>query len=329
MSRILYFNEEAHKYTDDLSNEYLSTTTLLGDHEPKFDSKGQARRLARLGTGKYKNKSAAQIEAMWKATTESACEKGSIIHDELENSIKEVSVFKDAVKSLRTYDPDDMSRLFTLDDVMEMDYIKPVDPNKFYESVGYKYDIIQKTIEWYVDKGFYLFAELGIYDEKRLISGMIDLLAINFTTGKFVIIDWKTNKDDITFESYYYKRDHEGQTTNTKVVKRNDYLKFPIDNLINCKGSKYGMQLSVYAKMCEQRGFSWGGSIIFHIRDEYIKNQYGQNYRDDNNNYVVDESKPRTVKNIVMPYYTNEVDRIFDYHVKHRLGNGVQFKLGM
>lgn len=329
MSRILYFNEEAHKYTDDLNNEYLSTTTLLGQYEPKFDSKGQAARLSRLGIGKYKGKSAKQIEAMWKATTESACDKGNMIHDELENGVKEVSKFANAVKSLRNYDPDDMSRLFTLDDILEMDYLKPVDPNDFYEKVGYKYPIIQKTIEWYCAQGYHLFAEAGIYDEKRLISGMIDLLALNLTTKVFVIIDWKTNKDDITFESYYYKRDNEGQTTNEKVVKKNDMLHYPLDNLANCKGSKYGLQLSVYAKMVEQRGFTWGGSIIFHIRDHYVLNEYRQPYRDENNNYVVDEDKGRYVNNIVMPYYTDEVDRVFAHHVKNNLGSGVQYKMGL
>lgn len=327
MSRIIYFNEEAHRYSDDLGNIYLSTTTLLGQYEEAFDTKGQAQRLSRLGTGIYKGKSVSQIEAMWKASTVAACEKGNKTHDELELSVKETSMFMNAVKSLRTYDEDNHGRLFTLDDVLEMDNIKPVDTKIFYDRVGYKYPIIQQTIEYYTSNGWLLFAELGIYDEQRLISGMIDLFV--YKHPYFVIVDWKTNKDDIAFESYYFKRDNEGQSTDVKVIKRNDYLKYPIDDLINCKGNKYGMQLSVYASMCEQRGLIFAGGIIFHIRDQYVPNKYGKPLRDENNNYVVDEAKGKKVEVVIINHLKNQVDRVFADHLKRNHGEGIQYKITM
>lgn len=33
----LYFQEEGHKYTDSLGNEYLSVTTNIENYCPKFD----------------------------------------------------------------------------------------------------------------------------------------------------------------------------------------------------------------------------------------------------------------------------------------------------
>lgn len=326
MSRILYFNEEEHTYTDDLHNNYISTTTLLGDYEVPYDTKGEAKRLARLGKGIYKNKSARQIEQMWKDSTEMACAKGNVTHDGLENGIKQVSMFKDTVKILRTYDETEKNRLFTLDDVMGIKQFAPVDPIKFYEIVGHKYPIIQQTIEYYTRKGYLLFAELGIYDEKRLISGMIDLFA--YRHPYFVIIDWKTNKDDISFESYYYKRDADGQDTDKKVVKKKDFLIYPLDDLINCKGNKYAMQLSVYAKMCEQRGLICEGIVIFHIRDQYKLNKYGRPLRDDKNNYVVDPFKGKRVEVVTPDYLTEHVDRVFADHMKKRHSSGVQYSMG-
>lgn len=324
MARILYFNEEAHRYTDDLGNEYLSTTTLNGKYKHKFDSKTEARRCARASTGIYKNRSAAQIEAMWDKSRDMACEKGTITHNELEGGIKELSMFKEAVHNLRMKDDEDMNRLFTLDDVMQLKNLKPIDPVKFYEKVGYKYPVIQQTIEYYAEQGYVMFAELGIYDEDKLISGMIDLFV--YKHPYFVIIDWKTNKDDLLFESGYFKKDEQGQTTNVW-VKQKKYLKYPLDNMLECKGNEYAMQLSTYAYMCSLRGLICQGLILFHIRDSYKLNKYGHPYRNKENNYIVDETKDKRVEYHVVPFYIDQVKLVFDHHAKTTLKNGVQLKI--
>ena len=324
MARILYFDEDAHRYTDDLKSIYLSTTTLLGMYKEKFDTKGEAKRLARLGTGIYKGKSAKQIEELWATNTKNACDKGSNIHNELEHGIKETSMFKEAVHQFRVYDENDKNRLFTIDDVIGYDNLRPLDVEKFYVTVGHKYPIIQQTIEFYVSNGFQIYAEIGVYDEQRLISGMIDGWAVK--GNLFAIIDWKTNKDDIKFDSGYYKNDANGQTTNEYVNARR-YLKYPLDNLLTCKGNEYAMQLSVYARMVEQRGLTCGGLIIFHIRDHYVLNKYGKPYKDKNNNYIVDPTKPRIATPISIPYLKNEVDALFAHHVKTRMSEGIQYKM--
>lgn len=324
MARILYFNEEEHSYTDDIGNAYLSTTTMLGQFKEKFDTKGMAKRLARQSTGMYKNRTEEQIKNMWANTTKMACEKGSVTHNELEGGIKETSMFKDAVHSLRYIDENDNNRLFTVDDALNLSSFKPLDPQKFYDRVGHKYPIIQKTIEYYVSEGYALFAEIGIYDENCLISGMIDLWAFKYPY--FVIIDWKTNKDEIKFDSGYYKRDDDGQETN-QYINSKKWLKYPIDHLPQCKGTEYGLQLSTYAYMCEQRGLICGGLILFHIRDQFKLSKYGHPFRDRNNNYIVDESKPKEVKYILPPYYKDEVHSLFNYRKKTALREGIQLKI--
>ena len=96
-NRILYFDEPSHKYTDNLGNEYTSTTTLIHTCEIPFDKKGWARRLAREGGGQYEGKNEKQIINQWDKITEEACEKGTNKHNNLEDNIKQHSKFKDAI----------------------------------------------------------------------------------------------------------------------------------------------------------------------------------------------------------------------------------------
>ena len=47
--RILYFNEEEHKYTDDLGNGYISVTTLIGKYTQEFKKEEIAAACERIG----------------------------------------------------------------------------------------------------------------------------------------------------------------------------------------------------------------------------------------------------------------------------------------
>lgn len=57
--RILYFNEEEHKYTDDLGNGYISVTTLIGKYTQEFKKEEIAAACERIGKNprhpKYQN----------------------------------------------------------------------------------------------------------------------------------------------------------------------------------------------------------------------------------------------------------------------------------
>ena len=54
--RILYFNEEEHKYTDDLGNGYISVTTLIGKYTQEFKKEEIAAACERIGIKNIKVK---------------------------------------------------------------------------------------------------------------------------------------------------------------------------------------------------------------------------------------------------------------------------------
>jgi len=323
--RLLYFEVEGHRYTDDRKCVYTSTTTIIHHHVPAYETKSEARRLSKQGTGIYRGKSAKQIEAMWTNVTSSACEKGTGKHDGLEQSVKTVSKFTNAVKYLHVENND--NRLYTIDDILDISGVYKYTFNlvEFYDKIGKRYPIIYKTIKWYVDNGYEIYAEVGVYDPNSLISGMIDLLAIHKGRKSFCIIDWKTNKDDIQFKAGYYKRDSDTQSTK-EWVDSNKRLLFPLDNLANCNGIIYTLQLSIYAHMLIIRGWSFDGCILFHIRDQFILNKYGTPLKGNDGMYTIDTRKPETVEYYMISYLDQDVKRLFANHVKHNLQNE-NFKL--
>ena len=93
--RTIYFNEEAHKYTNELGFTYTSTTTLIGKYCPEEDFVEIAKACERIGRNpnhpqylKYKGKFYKEIMDEWKKITEESCAFGTIKHNFLEQSIK-------------------------------------------------------------------------------------------------------------------------------------------------------------------------------------------------------------------------------------------------
>lgn len=70
-------------------------------------------------------------------------------------------------------------------------------------------------------------------DDELLLCGQIDLLVID--NGEITIIDHKTNKK-LEFKSYY------NHNTKSSVM-----MKFPLNNIQDCNGQHYALQLSLYA----------------------------------------------------------------------------------
>ena len=93
----LFFEEQAHKYTDTFGNEYRSVTTLISDYYPHFDANYWAHKKAR-----EQGKSEKAIKAEWDRIRNEACERGTATHNGLEDAIKDVSKFKDAIKYLES-----------------------------------------------------------------------------------------------------------------------------------------------------------------------------------------------------------------------------------
>ena len=92
----LIFSEEGHSYKDNVGNNYISTTTILHSYQPKFDKKMWLSKKAKeLGISEKK------LEKQWDNLTKEACNRGTDIHNGIEDAIKASSMFKDAVKYMR------------------------------------------------------------------------------------------------------------------------------------------------------------------------------------------------------------------------------------
>lgn len=79
------------------------------------------------------------------------------------------------------------------------------------------------------------FAELQMYHHDVMFGGTGDIILYNTKTGKYIIADYKTNKD--LFKNF------KGKT-----------LLKPFDDLLDCPFNKYQLQLSLYQILLEQTG---------------------------------------------------------------------------
>ena len=95
----LVFHEAEHKYNDTLGNDYVSTTTILHEYQPKFDKSYWLRKKSKeLGISQK------ELAKQWQTITDEACERGTNTHNGLENGIKGSSKFKNAVEHLKRHD---------------------------------------------------------------------------------------------------------------------------------------------------------------------------------------------------------------------------------
>lgn len=302
-SDYLYFDEPTHKYTDSLGNSYISVTTMIHDnYTPKFDKKYWLRKKSReLGI------SSKELERQWKAITDEACSRGTATHNGIEDAIKENSMFKNAIQYLNQVES---GRCITVADIPNL-IPRPLDLNKFKEATNNKYEKIYDVFYFYINKGYTIYSEIGAFLIDYLISGTIDILCIK--EDRFVILDWKTNRNGLQFEAGYFKKDKSttpAQLTNQYIVKDEKMLP-PLSHLDNCNGMHYTMQLSTYARMVELiLDIPCVGLGLCHIGSPFVKNKYGMPYRDKNNQYPIDENGEETVNWYHINYLRNEVDAI-------------------
>lgn len=297
----LYFDEGAHKYTDSNGNNYISVTTLIHEYVPKFNSKYWARKKA-----KEQGVSEKEILRQWEQIKKEACDRGNVTHNGLENAIKEVSQFKNAIKYLEQTE----GRCVTVADIPDMVPI-PLDVDYFIKATNNKYPEIYRVFKYYTDKGYTIYSEIAVFNPELLVSGTIDILCIRPTD--FVILDWKTNRDGLKFESGYYKKDKTtkpNQLTNEWVANGNKMLP-PLNHLEDCNGMHYSLQLSMYAILTERvLGLPCTGLGLCHIQSPFILNNYGQPYRDENG-YHVDPDGEEVPTWYRIQYLRNEVEAIF------------------
>lgn len=265
-SHIIYFDERQHKYTDDKGNTYTSMTTVIGKYTEPFDCEAVAKACERIGRNpnhpkylKYKGKSAEEIKLKWSNVCTVALDNGNVKHDYLEDTVKRATNY-------RTVEGTDLilDRLFTVDDIVN-DTIGELNIEWFSKvGIAQRYPKIYNAIVTLHNNGFRFYAEVGVYHLALLVSGKIDLIAVK---GKeFIIIDWKTNKDDIRYEAGYFEKDLNDVTTNNFILT-NKYMKFPLHFLPDSTGVHYNLQVSGYAWLMEQFGFINLGNLIYQIRE--------------------------------------------------------------
>lgn len=321
----LSFEESEHKYTDSFGNSYTSCTTLLHKYAPEFDKAYWLRRKS-----KETGLSEADIAKNWKDITDESCARGSKTHNYLEDGVKDVSKFAQAIRYITNLKSGQMTTVADLGDIH--DYVVPLDIELFKANTGGRYPEIYKVFKYYTDNGYKIYAEIGIFLPEYLVSGTIDVLCIR--EDQFVILDYKTNKDGLKFESGYYRRDKSQkpwQLTNDWVSKK-ETLKAPVSHLSNCNGSIYSLQLSMYATMVNLvTGLPCAGLGLCHIGTPFIKNEYGMPKRNIKGMYIIDEKGSETVKWYPIKFYHNECMQILN---DHKLNIGAaninkQFKLAM
>lgn len=295
----LFFEEEGHKYNDTMGNEYLSVTTLIHDYYNNFDAAYWAHKKAR-----EQGKSEKAIIAEWDRIRDEACSRGTKTHNGLEDAIKEVSKFKNAIQYLTDTNS---GRVITIADIPAL-IPQPLDVDKFIEATDNKYPEIYRVFKFYTDKGYIIYSEIGAYLIDYLVSGTIDIFCYRPTD--FVILDWKTNRDGLKFEAGYYKKDKTiipNQLTNEWIPQPRKKMLPPVSHLADCNGMHYSLQLSMYAIMAEIiLGLPCHGLGLCHIGSPWITNKYGQPLRD-NEGYHVDPNGEETVNWFKINYLRNEV----------------------
>lgn len=299
----LYFQEEGHKYFDTNGDAYTSVTTIIHDnYVPKFDKKYWLRKKSKeLGISEK------ALARQWQNITDEACARGTATHNGIEDAIKDVSMFKNAIQYLTQTES---GRCITVADIPNL-IPHPLDIDKFREATNNKYEEIYRVFDFYTKKGYTIYSEIGAYLIDYKISGTIDILCVR--EEDFVILDWKTNRNGLQFESGYYKKDKTtipAQLTNDWVSKDERMLP-PLNHLPNCNGYHYTMQLSTYALMTELiLGIPCVGLGLCHIGSPFVKNNYGQPYRNEHNQYPIDPNGVETIKWFRINYLKNEAKNI-------------------
>ena len=321
----LVFDEPQHKYTDTLGNGYISTTTILHNYQPKFDKSYWLRKKSKeLGISEKK------LEQQWDTIKDEACERGSNTHNGLEDGIKGGSQFKKAIQYLEARQTGEMITVADIPTILGN--YRLLDLSEFIELTENKYPQIYEVIQRYTDNGYQIYAEIGTFLIDFLVSGTIDVLLLR--EDKFVIGDWKTNRGGLKFEAGYFKKDKSqkpAQTTDIWVPKQ-DFLLPPVNNLPNCNGSVYNLQLSMYAFMVELiLGIPCIGMWLCHIDSDFELNEYGQPKRFPDGLYHIKENPKEKTTFHVMQYRKQEIELILnDRRMQLEAGAvNTQFKLDL
>ena len=296
----LFFTESTHTYRDKEGNTYKSVSKLIERYEEKFDSEFWSKakgieKLIRSSEGgddkwkyffnlckeNYKDKAWEYIvkkyeeqfpekvkeyqkiiKKEWKVKNDFSIIRGNNIHNSIERTIND-SLGYSVVKRLDTY------RVNTIKDITSTKVLYDANDLKVLKALRKDYNTIYKAFRKYIKEGYVIYSEIVTFSQRYKVSGTIDVPIINFAKKTFYIEDWKTNETDLHFISGYYRK-VDGIKTD-QWINKDVRLSSPIDNLQNCKGIKYSLQLSIYALLTEElTDFKCEGLHINHIHDNKV-----------------------------------------------------------
>jgi len=272
----LIFTEHDHKYRDENNVIYTSVTTLIDKYKAKFDNefwsmytalKDAGYRLKpypeeqaiRLGSVKYKladlKKETYYVQlqdltkAQWALKTTEACMRGNNIHNNIESNINKTRFDEDANDNdLISYENNPFKYGKNISSLNDLE------ASKFKEEHPFIYNKLKPLVE----AGATVFAEKRVYLSKYKLAGTIDCPIIK---GKyFCILDWKSNAADMHDTPGYYKKENIGGEwikTDTWIIT-DDKFTSPISHIPASKFHTYCLQLSIYAYIMEQ----WGYTLI-------------------------------------------------------------------
>ena len=333
----LSFDADSHTYTDDEGSVYTSVTQLIGLISPEYDNEfwsmyraldhyGHKLRpdllgrkiwvadamtghreyveydLATLYSGEIATYQSPQmITAEWKDLARIACDWGNEKHNYLEECIekfygkKKVDAPRADVPTLASGDGTFRYRIVSLEELAN-------------SPLAETHQSIYQVLHTLIVKGYTLYAEKRVYSYDHKVSGTIDVLAVR--GREFYIVDWKTNKDELSFEAGYYKKEWNASRTakeKTKTwVAKDERFKFPLQSIQFCKGNGYIIQLSLYAYLCELWGLQCKGLILCHIRHKEVKdNKTGAKTKVD--------IAPRIYNNLA--YWKPEMATLLQWHL--------------
>ena len=186
--KVIYFNENDHKYYDNKKRYYNSTTKIIHSLFPEFEKDMMAYVTGRKQLMKehgYADKSEVpvglcmqrkkQLLEEWDENRDRSCDIGNAVHRHAE------------------------CFLLGIDDDYQREYPDETRTDKLINVIDQFLPSLQKEYEL-------IAAEKIVFSAPIRLAGTIDLLMKNKKTGKMAIFDWKTNKKGIQTQDGYGKK---------------------------------------------------------------------------------------------------------------------------
>lgn len=218
----------------------------------------------------------ADVLKLWKDITDIACNKGSIIHNQIEHGTNATVDYGQGVRDEKTI--------------------------KNFKNLCTRYSEIHDIIKDYIAAGWKVYTEKVVYIDFLDLAGMIDCLLIK--DNQFIILDWKTNKRPLMFKSGYFKKSWcpiKKQKVETDVyVEKEKFMLYPLNTIEDATGMHYTLQLSLYAYMLEYWGFKCVDLKLCHIKGELDEND---NFKSEKLTWHRVEYKRKEIENVLIERY--------------------------